>query len=198
MKLSLLGLIWEYNPPPIEKIRQVQIKYKLPRVISQYFAKKLSTITLDESEIEAWLNPSLEHLHDPYLMLGMDIAVRRILEAKEKNEKILVVTDFDVDGTTSSLVLQSTCALIGIPSQNISFYIPDRFGEGYGFNKGAVKRAKDQGCSLIVTADIGVRDHKTVNLAEAEGIDVIICDHHLPPGESVPPNAVAVLCPPQE
>ena len=198
MQLSLLGQIWQYEPPPIEHIRQVQIKYKLPFVISQYFARKLDTAALNESEIQAWLNPSLENLHDPYLMLGMDIAVQRILRAKEQKENILVVTDFDVDGTTSSLVLQSVCALIGIPSRNISFYIPDRFGEGYGFNKGAVQKAKEQECSLIITADIGVRDHQTVNLAEAEGIDVIICDHHLPPGESVPPNAVAVLCPPQE
>ena len=198
MKLSLLGQIWEYESAPIEKIRHVQIKYKLPFVISQYFAAKLNTITLEEDEIEAWLNPSLENLHDPYLMLGMDIAVQRILEAKENYEKILVVTDFDVDGTTSSLVLQSTCSLIGISSQNISFYIPDRFGEGYGFNSGAIQRAKEKGCTLIITADIGVRDHKTVDLAESEEIDVIICDHHLPPGESVPPNAVAVLCPPQE
>lgn len=198
MKLSLLGKIWEYQPPSIEKIRHVQIKYKLPFVISQYFANKLDTIELDEDEIEAWLNPSLDNLHDPYLMLGMETAVHRILLAKEKKEKILVVTDFDVDGTTSSLVLQSACSMVGISGQDISFYIPDRFGEGYGFNAGAVKRAKAEGCSLIVTADIGVRDHKTVDLAEQEGIDVIICDHHLPPGESVPPNAVAVLCPPQE
>lgn len=197
MKISLLGQIWEYQPPSVELIRQVQVKYKLPFVISQYFASKINEIDLQEDEIEAWLNPSLDHLHDPYLMLGMDIAVQRILKAKECKEKILVVTDFDVDGTTSSLVLQSTCRLIGIPNQDISFYIPDRFGEGYGFNAGSVRRAKEQGCTLILTADIGVRDHQTVNLAVEAGIDVIICDHHLPPGESVPPNAVAVLCPPQ-
>jgi len=149
--------------------------------------------------IAAWLQPELRHITelDPFLIKGMDIAAPRLARAAREGERILVVTDYDVDGTTSSLILQHALRLTGGPRADLRWHIPDRFEEGYGFSLRAVERAVEAGVQLIVTADIGVRDHATVAAARAHGIDVIICDHHLPDGEAVPADATAVLCPPQ-
>jgi single-stranded-DNA-specific exonuclease len=148
----------------------------------------------------AWLHPTLEHITaaDPLLMRGMDRALQRLRAALAGGERILVVTDYDVDGTTSSLILQHALRLASPGPVDLRWHIPDRFDEGYGFTMAAVERAKREGVQLIVTADIGVRDHVPVAAAAAAGIDVIVCDHHLPDGESVPEAALAVLCPPQQ
>ena len=140
------------------------------------------------------LSPSIEHLHAPSSMYGVDRAVERIQQAITKGEKVRIVTDYDVDGTTSSLILQATLRLLGL---SVTYHIPNRKGEGYGFSCVAAQKAADDGVSLLITADIGVRDHKSVDLANKLGVDVIICDHHLPAGESVPEDAI-VLCPPQD
>ena len=146
--------------------------------------------------VRDWLEPSPGHFHDPALMLGMDRAIARIRDAVARQQRIRIVTDYDVDGTTSSLILQQTLARIG-GQDLIDYHIPDRFTEGYGFSATAARKAAADGVGLIVTADIGVKDHEAVNAAADAGVDVIICDHHLPAGESVPERAYAVLCPPQ-
>lgn len=143
-----------------------------------------------------WLRPELSHLHDPYEMLGMDVAVERLRAAVRDGQRVRIVTDYDVDGTTSSLILQSTLAALGLRDR-VDYHIPDRFDEGYGFSTRAAQRAAEEGVDLVVTADIGVRDHAAVSLAAEAGLDVIVCDHHLPSGEAVPADALAVLCPPQ-
>ena len=143
-----------------------------------------------------WLSPSLEDLHDPMEMAGMERAVARIRTALNERQTIRIVTDYDVDGTTSSLILQSTLRLLGVRDA-LSHHIPDRQGEGYGFSEQAAANAVADGVGLIITADIGVRDHAAVSRAVAGGVDVLICDHHLPAGADVPGDAVAVLCPPQ-
>ena len=127
----------------------------------------------------------------------MNIAVERTPAAITNRERIRIVTDYDVDGTTSSLILQSAIRLMGHPAQQIDYHIPDRFDEGYGFSVRAAETAISDGVQLILTDDIGVRDHVAVETAKKGQVDVIICDHHLPPGESVPKHAVSVLCPPQ-
>lgn len=129
-------------------------------------------------------------------MLGMERALARIKKAIDSRERIRIVTDYDVDGTTSSLILQQTLLRIGGKGL-IDYHIPDRFVEGYGFSVQAAKRAAAEGIGLIITADIGVKDHEAVNAAADAGVDVIICDHHLPSGADVPDRAHAVLCPPQ-
>lgn len=142
-----------------------------------------------------WLAPSIEHLHDPYAMRNMDAAVDRLRSALRRKEKIRVVTDYDVDGTTSSLVLQAALRLVE-PSVEVSYHIPSRFDEGYGFSVRAARKAAEDGMGLVVTADIGVRDHAAVAAAGEAGVDVLVCDHHLPAGAAVPEGAT-VLCPPQ-
>jgi len=141
------------------------------------------------------LEPALAALHDPYAMSGMDVAVARLRRALADTEHVRVVTDYDVDGTTSSLILQSTLKILG--GGEVSYHIPDRKTEGYGFSIAAAEQAAADGVALIVTADIGVKDHDSVAAARRLGVDVIVCDHHLPQGADVPPEATAVLCPPQ-
>ncbi len=130
-------------------------------------------------------------------MAGMGVALARLRRAVRDGERIRIVTDYDVDGTTSSLILQSALRILGV-TDALSYHIPDRFDEGYGFSVRAADRAADDGVGLLVTADIGVRDHAAVTRAQERGVDVIVCDHHLPDGGVVPADAHAVLCPPQD
>jgi len=144
---------------------------------------------------ERLLRPNMDALHDPHAMLGMNLAVERLNKAVRDKERIRVVTDYDVDGTTSSLILQATLKILG--GQGVSYHIPDRMKEGYGFSVFAAEAAAKAGIQLIVTADIGVKDHAAVTRSRQLGMDVLVLDHHLPPGEDVPGDATAVLCPPQ-
>ncbi len=190
--LSLTNHLWRYEPPEKERILYFQREYKLSTLAAKALATTNTEIPLDE-----FFNPGFEHLHDPFLMLGMDKAVERLLRAMENKETILIVTDYDADGTMSCLVLSSMFNLFRYDREKIHTHIPTR-QQGYGFSPPCVDLALEKGASIIITADIGVRDHVAVTKAKEHGIDVIICDHHLPPGESVPQDAYAVLCPPQE
>jgi single-stranded-DNA-specific exonuclease len=143
-------------------------------------------------EAHHFFRPSLSDLHSPFLMKDMEIAVERIHRAVTTGEKILVYGDYDVDGTTAvSLVY---CALRTF-YPNVAFYVPDRGSEGYGVSRTGVMWAADNGFSLIIALDLGIKAADMVALANHQGIDFIICDHHLP-GEKVP-HAVAVLDPKQ-
>jgi single-stranded-DNA-specific exonuclease len=141
-----------------------------------------------------FLKPSRSDFHDPAGILNMPAAVARLQKAIALGQQVRVVTDYDVDGTTSSLILQSTLKLLG--GKDVSYHIPNRMKEGYGFSVIAAEKAAADGIDLIVTADIGVKDHAAVEKAISLGVDVLICDHHLPAGASVPSGAI-VLCPPQ-
>jgi single-stranded-DNA-specific exonuclease len=152
---------------------------------------------IGSADVADWLRPAASHLHDPGLMKGMPRAVERLRRAVSEKQRVRIVTDYDVDGTTSSLILQSLFRILGC-GELVDYHIPDRFKEGYGFSVTAAEKAAADGIAVIVTADIGVKDHAAVTAAAAAGVDVIICDHHLPAGESVPQDAHAVLCPPQE
>lgn len=146
-------------------------------------------------EIPAFLEPEFHsNLHPPGMLRDMPVAVDRLRRAIANRERIMVVTDFDVDGTTSSVIISQTLRLLGADGL-IECYIPDRFSEGYGLSMNIVQRAADEGFSVIVTADIGIKSHQEARLARGLGLDLIICDHHLPDGEDVPAEAYAVLCP---
>ena len=168
--LSVTNHIWRYEPPSIERIRGFQLKYNLPLLAAKALAT--SNISLP---IEEWFEPSLDHLHDPFLMLNMEAAVTRVQALIEQQEKVLIVTDYDADGTMSCTVLKSIFKILKLDTSKISTQIPTR-EEGYGFNAPAVDIAKEVEATVIITADIGVRDHQTVTMAKEAGIDVIICD----------------------
>ena len=125
---------------------------------------------------ERLLRPNMDALHDPHAMLGMNLAVERLNKAVRDKERIRVVTDYDVDGTTSSLILQATLKILG--GQGVSYHIPDRMKEGYGFSVFAAESAAKAGIQLIVTADIGVKDHAAVTRSRQLGMDVLVEVHN--------------------
>ena len=137
-----------------------------------------------------FFRPSLEHLHDPFLMRDMGKVVNRITDAIFQNEKILLYGDYDVDGTTSVALLYNFFAAHHF---NIDFYIPDRYTEGYGLSKKGIHWASDNGFSLIISLDCGIRSVEIAKIAGELEIDLIITDHHLPGDEL--PDAYAVLDP---
>lgn len=144
----------------------------------------------DFGSAKKYFRPSLDDLHDPFLMKDMDKAVRRLKTALDNEEKILIYGDYDVDGTTAVSVVYRYLRKF-YPGCDV--YIPDRYAEGYGVSLAGVEYAAENGYSLIIALDCGIKSSELVRLADHKGIDFIICDHHLP-GDSIP-NAVAVLDP---
>lgn len=139
---------------------------------------------------KSFFNPSLNELHDPFKMKDMDIAVSRIKWAIDNEEKILIFGDYDVDGTTAVTLMYEFLSSI---YSNISYYIPDRNNEGYGISYQSIDYAAENGISLVIALDCGIKAHDQIDYANTKSIDFIICDHHLP-DKSIP-NAYAVLDP---
>lgn len=144
-------------------------------------------------EARRFFRPSLSSLHDPFLMKDMDVAVDRLEKAVKGGEKILVYGDYDVDGTTAVALVYLFLSRL---TDKTGFYIPDRYDEGYGVSSKGIDWAAENGFSLIITLDCGIKAIDKVNYAASRGIDMIICDHHLP--EDTIPDAVAVLDPKRE
>lgn len=141
-------------------------------------------------EARAFFRPDLANLHDPFLMKDMDKAVDRLDRAVSTGEPVLVYGDYDVDGTTAVSLVYSFLRTI---TSKADFYIPDRYDEGYGVSYKGIDWAAENGFKLIITLDCGIKANEKVEYAASKGIDVIICDHHLPENEL--PAAVAVLDP---
>ena len=138
-----------------------------------------------------FFHPQLEELHDPFLMKEMDRAVERIERAVKNREKIMVYGDYDVDGPTAVALVYTFLRRLG--HDNLRFYIPDRYNEGYGVSIKSIDYAASKGVSLVITLDCGIKASEKVAYAKEKGIDYIICDHHLPADHL--PEAVAVLDP---
>ena len=141
-------------------------------------------------EAKNFFRPSLEHLHDPFLMKDMDKAVDRLQKAMNEGEKILIYGDYDVDGTTA-VALIYTYLKNFVNKKRIEFYIPDRYDEGYGISYKGIDYAADNGFGLVIVLDCGIKAVEKIEYANQCGVDFIICDHHRP--DEVLPNAVAVL-----
>lgn len=182
---------WTLKPKPNpEIVKQLQQSLNVDEAIATLLVQR-GIETFEDAK--HFFRPSLEHLHDPYLMKDMDKAVARILQAIEEGENILVYGDYDVDGTTSVALMSS---YLKTKTANVATYIPDRYDEGYGVSYKGIDFADDNDFSLIVALDCGIKAIDKIEYAEEKGIDFIICDHHRP-GNQVP-NAVAVLDPKQE
>lgn len=182
---------WVYNSIPTapeisELSKSLNINSYLATVLLQRGIK-------DYESAKSFFRPLLDHLHDPFLITDMEKAVTRLKKAIDLGEKILVYGDYDVDGTTSVALVYSY--LKGFYSK-CDFYIPDRYAEGYGVSEAGIRWACENGYTLIISLDLGIKASDMVTLATHKGIDFIICDHHLPGGEI--PNAVAVLDPKRE
>lgn len=138
----------------------------------------------------AFIKKETELLHDPFLLVDMDKAAERIVLAVNRNERIVVYGDYDVDGVTSVSVLYSYLAELGC---DVKYYIPNRVGEGYGVNIDAIRSFANEGCTLMITVDTGVTALDEISVASSLGIDTVVTDHHECPAEL--PSAVAVVNP---
>ena len=165
-------------------------EYKLKFKISHMLAKMLVAKEITKENVNEFLEPDIEKLNDPFLMPDMQKLVDRVLMAKEKNEKIVIYGDYDVDGITSITVLYSFLKDVGITP---NFYLPDRLEEGYGLNKIALKGLKDEGCDLVITVDCGISAIEEAEYAKELGLDLVITDHH-ECGEKLP-DAIAIVNP---
>lgn len=148
----------------------------------------------DKESANSFLNPSLDHLHDPYLMHGMSDAVNRLLRAIDNQEPILIYGDYDVDGTTGTAVLLRALRMLGATA---GYHVPHRFTEGYGIRREALEKAASEGYKLVVSVDCGITAHEPLHWARENGLDIIITDHHLPDADEGAPPALAVLNPNQ-
>ncbi|MFM6975253.1 MAG: single-stranded-DNA-specific exonuclease RecJ [Sphingobacteriaceae bacterium] len=170
-----------------EVLAKLQKSLQINEVLAQLLVLR-GIHTFDEAR--EFFRPELDELHDPFLMKDMGEAVIRIEQALARGEKILVYGDYDVDGTTAVALVYSFFSQL---HQAIDFYIPDRYHEGYGISFKGIDYAQEQGYSLIIALDCGIKSLDKVAYANERSIDFIICDHHLP-GDTLP-EAVAVLDP---
>ena len=164
---------------------------KINPVLCKILVQRGAT-TFDKAK--KFFRPSMDMLYDPWLMKDMDKAVQRITQAFTYNEKILVFGDYDVDGTSSVACMTKFLRDVYKP-ENIEFYIPHRYREGYGVSKAGIDYAYKENYSLIISLDCGIKSIDLIKYARALGIDFIVCDHHLPDSEL--PPAVAILNPKQ-
>ena len=148
----------------------------------------------DAGKAREFLNPSYDHLHEPYLLKGMKEGVDRIFKAIDGGEKILIWGDYDVDGTTGTVLLRKTLKILGAET---AFHVPNRFTEGYGINIPALEDAKANGCTVVISVDCGIRSFEPIAWAKANGLDFIVTDHHISDPERGNPDAYAVINPNQ-
>jgi len=148
----------------------------------------------DFEEAKTFFRPSLDMLHDPFLMKDMQKAVDRIDAARKNHERVMIYGDYDVDGTTAVGCMHRFLAHV-FPADQLDFYIPHRYREGYGVSKQGIDYAASEGFTLMIALDCGIKSVELIGYAKSIGIDFIVCDHHLP-GSTLPP-AVAILNPKQ-
>lgn len=173
--------------PPIAEVKALAEAIKVDRTLATLLVQR-GVHTFDDAK--SFFRPSLENLHDPFLMKDMDKAINRIGQAIAQREKILIYGDYDVDGTTSVALMYG---FLRTYHTKLDFYIPDRHTEGYGISKQGIDWAAENDFSLIIALDCGIKSVELVTYAQNLGVEFIICDHHLP-GEELPP-ACAVLDP---
>jgi len=181
---------WTLKPANEKHIQQLSQDLRIQPALCRLLAVRGIT---DYETAKRFFRPQITDLHDPFLMKGMKQAVARISEAVEWHERIMVYGDYDVDGTTSVAVVYSF--LKKHYTGEISFYIPHRYREGYGISKAGIDFAHANGYTLMITLDCGIKSVELIQYAQTLGIDVIVCDHHMP--DTKLPPAYAILNPKQ-
>jgi single-stranded-DNA-specific exonuclease len=176
---------WTILEAEPEKVSLLQQSLKIHSAICKILVQR-NIQTFEEAK--SFYRPALSDLHDPWLMKDMDKAVERIVLAIEQQEKILVFGDYDVDGTTAVACMWQ---FLSKCTSNLDFYIPHRYREGYGVSKAGIDFALNNGFSLIISLDCGIKSVDLIGYAKELGIDFIVCDHHLPDTEL--PPAIAIL-----
>lgn len=183
-----MSKVWNIkNEGDINIIKHLSAALNVNMVIANLLAQRGVT---NYSEAQSFFRPKLTDLHDPFLMKDMDKAVDRLERAITHQEKVLIYGDYDVDGTTSVAMMYQ---FLRSRIQNLDYYIPDRYSEGYGISKASIMYAAEQKFSLVIVLDCGIKAVEKIQMAKDLGIDFIICDHHNP--DDTIPDAVAVLDP---
>ncbi|GAB3005276.1 single-stranded-DNA-specific exonuclease RecJ [Niabella terrae] len=180
---------WKEISPPQEWVTDLQESLKINRQLCQVLVNRGIR---NYAQARDYFRPRLQELHDPWLMKDMEKAVGRIQEALRSGEKILIYGDYDVDGTTAVACMYQ---FIRSLHPDTGFYIPHRYREGYGISKAGIDYAAENGYQLIIALDCGIKALELIAYSNRLGIDVIVCDHHLP--EATLPPAIAILNPKQ-
>lgn len=180
---------WKILSADEAKINDLLQSLKIHPVLCKILVQR-GIKTFDQAK--DFFRPRLTDLHSPWLMKDMEKAVERIIAAINNNEKILVFGDYDVDGTTAVACMYQFLKKI---CSSLDFYIPHRYREGYGVSKAGIDFAKENGFTLIISLDCGIKSAELIGYAKEQGIDFIVCDHHLP--DEILPPAVAILNPKQ-
>jgi len=180
---------WEFTEYDVIEATELHQQLKIHPIFCQLLVQR--GINNFEAA-KKFFRPQLSHLHDPFLMKGMERAVQRIGQAIIKKEKILIYGDYDVDGTTSVALMYRFFAKY---HAHLDTYLPDRYKEGYGISIKGIEYATTNQCTLIIALDCGIKAHEAIQFANQKDIDVIVCDHHLPSPKL--PEAYAILNPKQ-
>jgi len=178
---------WIIQSVEEEKVNELHEALGIDRMFCELLVQR-GIYTFEAAKV--FFRPDVAHLHEPFLMKDMDAAVLRLDSAIQKNERVLIYGDYDVDGTTSVAMMYR---FLSQHHESLDYYIPDRYSEGYGISMQGIDYAQQNGFSLIIAIDCGINAIAQVEKATSYGIDFIICDHHLP--KEILPKAVAVLDP---
>lgn len=188
--ISLLQKTWHISQPSAELVNALAQELGISPVVAGLLVNRKVT-TADSARY--FLDADLTKLHDPFLMTGMQKAVDRVIQSIESKEKITVFCDYDVDGVSSAAFLTHFFRDLGV---SIDTYLPERMAEGYGLNASAVRKIREAGSALMITADCGITGTREVEIAHEIGLDVIVTDHHQIGADGLP-DCVAVLNPHQ-
>jgi single-stranded-DNA-specific exonuclease len=178
---------WEIPEVDGEPVARLCRDLKIPSIIARLLILRG---VADPESAQRFLNPTLDQLHNPFLLADMKIAVDRLRRALEQKEKILIYGDYDVDGTMAVVILQSALRSLG---GEVEAYIPHRLSDGYGMRAGVIEAAAARGVRVVVSVDTGIREHQALIRARELGLDCIVTDHHLPDDHLSP--ACAILNP---
>ena len=181
---------WEYIGVDDEKVKDIAFNHNISEIIARVL---LNRGICEAEEIDKFLHPKLENLHDPFLLNDMEIAVDKIIECMNKKEKITIYGDYDVDGITSIATLSKFLTELGVEND---YYLPNRLDEGYGLNNNALDKIATGGTKLLITVDCGISAYEEIEYAKKLGLEVIVTDHHECP-EKIP-EALAVIDPKRE
>ena len=187
---------WTIQPTDSAAVASLAEQLGCPNAVARILVSRGIS---DPAAAQAFLNPTIDNLHDPMLMLGMDVAVARIQQAVRSSEPILIYGDYDVDGTTATVLLKTAIERIaqkGNPAR-VTYHVPHRIREGYGMQTGVLGQAAATGVRLVISVDTGIRAFAAADEAKALGMDLIVTDHHLPDDAMGIPEAAAVLNPAQ-
>jgi single-stranded-DNA-specific exonuclease len=188
---------WKLGKADSEAVARIIQQVRCPRAIAELVVMRG---ILGDGAVNAFFNPSLDHLHDPMLMLGMVEAVARVQRAVRDGESILIYGDYDVDGTVATVLLKTAIERIAPKNRpaKVTYHVPHRIREGYGMRAGVLGQAASDGVKLVISVDTGIRAFAAAGEAKALGLDLIVTDHHLPDEAEGVPEALAVVNPAQE